>query len=1251
MPIFRLRMCFDLSGGWGGRKNETEGVGLTMRTRMGLFLIFWLALHPFAGAQQYNESNDFSYALKLYNEGFYDIAAQQFSLFLHRYPESSRIPDAKFYLADALFRTGDVENARIEFQSLAVSYPKHPRAPEAWLRVGECYQALQHWEDAAKAYETVKILYPGDARAPGALLRAVENYFTLQKLGEAERILRDFLDRYLESVEYPRGRLLYANLLLQKGNLDQALNEYRKVVELTEDPNVAARAHLGEARVYEKLGLMNRAVQGYQKISQQAAGSATALQAVLRLSELYLDNARYKDAESLLRKHLTYYTDSRQRRRLQLQLGRALYLQKKYADARKLFRELKEQGADPRVDQQILFYLAACEQSLQNLNAAVENYRRLIQKGIDDSLNTLYLSTGILNLVRLYQEQGDFQALQTVVQRFQNAFPRHRMGEVLLRLLIQTALENGFLDEARNGLISYMHQFPRSPRRDELIFLAGKRFWKKGRIDLGQMYFRELIQKFSSSPYADSSRIYLTFIEKFQKVDQRLGVAELARLLGKVLMDEDREQLLFELGQVYLFQLKDYPRAIRIFEHTAARAQDSLVIARSLYYLCEAYLRQLEFSRFDPRAGDGDEEKALEKLREAMSYLRFVPHPDTLTYWFLTRALPRPTAGQRERSIRLWEHYVENYSGSGLIGWARLRLARLYQQNGDTASALAQYDALIHSRLGERERGLAYWRKAQLLWEQGNGALAVQTLKDFLLKLSHHTLRARAYWQIAQWLGSSGDYALAAQFLEQLLERYGYTDLARDARTELANFYLLAGDYQKAWHYLENRLKPIPPKMDPVLREFFPPYAHELYFYAGKVSYELRQFTRARRYLLTFLSQHGNSPFYQQAQFLLGKMADEEGDVQAALMHFSLVEKHGNPEIFYQARERVADILMNDGKYADAQRVYEELIRLRDERDKKLYYEAQRLKCLINRKKSKTYQKALNIFKKHYKKHPRLVHYLAALEFEQGRAAYREKNFPQALKHFQVVRKKYKQTAYVDDALYFTGLAYTTLNRSEDAMKALTEFLKKYPESDLLGDVYNALGNLYFRAEKVDQAMEAFRKALEAAEKPRSRQFAMANLINLYKTRGMWDRALELTRRYIQEFPNAQDVMDRKVFVGICLINLNRFNEAIDYLRQLKFEASSELEPEIQFYIGEAYFNAGQYENAIREFVKIPLLSRRTKLQWEASALYFSGQAYEKLGRLDDAVRMYQEIVKRPGILIDLKREAQRRIKLLQQTH
>ncbi|MEL6821381.1 MAG: tetratricopeptide repeat protein [Calditrichota bacterium] len=150
----------------------------------------------------------------------------------------------------------------------------------------------------------------------------------------------------------------------------------------------------------------------------------------------------------------------------------------------------------------------------------------------------------------------------------------------------------------------------------------------------------------------------------------------------------------------------------------------------------------------------------------------------------------------------------------------------------------------------------------------------------------------------------------------------------------------------------------------------------------------------------------------------------------------------------------------------------------------------------------------------------------------------------------------------------------------------------------------------------------------------------MALLINTYQNMGLWDGALQKTREYISLYPNASDIMSKKISIGIFLSRANRYTEALDYLQKIKFEVSSQEEPEVQFYIGEALYNSGQYDRAINEFLKIPLLSQKTKLQWEASALYFAGQSYEKLNKPDDAIRMYEEITSRPGIQVELKREA-----------
>ena len=286
--------------------------------------------------------------------------------------------------------------------------------------------------------------------------------------------------------------------------------------------------------------------------------------------------------------------------------------------------------------------------------------------------------------------------------------------------------------------------------------------------------------------------------------------------------------------------------------------------------------------------------------------------------------------------------------------------------------------------------------------------------------------------------------------------------------------------------------------------------------------------------------------------------------------------------------------------------------------------------------------KWISIFNKNYKSETDLR---ASFQFELGNYSRKTKEFNQAVKHFKNVKSDFSKSSYVDDADYYLALTYIAVNRHEEALTILTDFPKKYPKSDNLGAVLNTLGGIYFRSEKYESAISSFKSALDNPLKPEIRRQVLSNLIKAYTFVNFWDAALALSREYIETYPEAEDAIDKKILIGRAYVYLNQVDLAVDLLKEVRLIADSEREPEIQFYIGDAYFQTGQYENAIAEYVKIPLLSRKTKLQWEASALYYSGQAYEKLGRIDDAKRMYAEIVKRPGIDIVLKKEAQKRIK------
>ena len=1200
-----------------------------------------------AFAQRYGESDDFSYALKLYNEGFYDIAAQQFNLFVNRYPNSERVPDARYYQGMALFKLGEYENARVEFQGLAVEFPDHPRAAEAWLQVGECYLKLHKPEEAARAFETVKVLYPENSNAPDALYRAARIYLSLNKLDKAELILQDFLDRYPDSAVYPSGRLLYAELLVRKGKFNQARKEYEKVLKSDAKAEVIARAHLGMARYYSELGLVEAARDAYQKVIQEFGSTPSVFPAVLELGELQIRQNQLTEALNLLNKYLNRFKSRTQQAHIKLQIALVYYLQENYRGVHQLLDALAEKETLDSLGIRANYYLGITSLAEEKPEDAVTYFRRIVQdSSVAGDLPELSREAR-KHLGLIYLKQGHFrqgkQILQPYVQKANNP------GEVqqVYNRLVQAALRGNLIDEAEELYQQSLIRFPHNPRRDELVFELGKYYFRHQDYINARQRFSQVLRQYPCSAKYDSSRSYLYIIRSFYATDQSLSVNKLARLLGRFLAGENEARLKLDLAQIYLEQLKNIDETIELARSITREESDSAVVGQAYVILGNAWYKKARLDDFTHHDASTAYQKAGEAFKMAMGYLRYVEPRDSVTYLFLKTNLD--TSVVLEKQVEYWRHFLRNYPQSSLASRARLELAGLLVQSGDTTAALMQLDSVITAG-NKLLAGNAALQAAEWLHQQGKNELAEEYLKSFLLDIENHPGRSRAYKMLADISEERGDYLTSAGFWKQLVNEYDYSDEAAEGRWNIPRIYLLAEKYQDAIQYL-NQTFHAPVYGDLFLEKTEQKIPPVYYFYLGKAYYFSNKTIPARRNLLAYL-YYGKEPLLKEEALLyLGIIAREEGNVGTAIINLKQIVANQKSPFFVQASSKLADIYFEQGDFQNAKNLYATLSSLVENPEEKMQFAAREIICTIHQGQLKTYQSKLKTFKTTFKKQPQLKNYLALFEFETGKYYFKQKKYEPAVKKFKTVAKKYRDSDYADDAQYYLGLTYTTTNRVEEAQEVLSKFIEKNPNSPLLGNVYITLGTLYYRGEKPELAVEAFRKAVEKAQDRETRRVALSNLISIYRELGLWDGVLTQARKYVQEYPNAEDVMDKKILIGTTLTQLNRFNEAIEYLRKLKYEATSEQEPEIQFYIGEAYFNAGQYENAIREFVKIPLLSKQTKLQWEASALYYSGQAYEKMGRVNDAIRMYQEIVNRPGILPDLKREARKRINQLKKSN
>jgi tol-pal system protein YbgF len=99
------------------------------------------------------------------SQGRYKDAREQFKLFMSRYPNSSKVPDAQYWIAESYYREGNYEEAILEFQGFIEDYPKDSRVPLAYLKQGLSLINIGRKEEARIFLQTLIDKYPRSEEA------------------------------------------------------------------------------------------------------------------------------------------------------------------------------------------------------------------------------------------------------------------------------------------------------------------------------------------------------------------------------------------------------------------------------------------------------------------------------------------------------------------------------------------------------------------------------------------------------------------------------------------------------------------------------------------------------------------------------------------------------------------------------------------------------------------------------------------------------------------------------------------------------------------------------------------------------------------------------------------------------------------------------------------------------------------------------------------------------------------------------
>ncbi len=1189
--------------------------------------------------------DEFIYARKLLDERYYDLAAEQLERLLRDHPNFTDAAEAQYLLGEAYLNAGEYDLSRSAYLRMAIVYPKSHRAPEAMFKVGYALELAGRPLDAAEAYTRIQGFYPSDRHAPQGLKKAAGLYLAGSDTVRAETTMDRLVELYPESEAADASRLYKAKMLIRQGDRDIGKRYLEWLASRSPTDTIVATAWLELGRLARTRMKFDEATEAFRQPIVKYPDTDLAMQAAIELTDLYNYRGMIKAALETIKPVLTS-TDSTYFVQAHIKAGDAFYRVGNQQEAFAYYDKVASQDAEAALksawtNEMMGHKEEALQKYLQLVNLTDEQTKGVkllaLQRAavVSSDLRKWELSAGLWS-----ELIGDKDSTDTTGRSLYEAAKVYVNAGKSIQPIAQAALKASNI----------------SPWRDELAFLAY--------TDTMQSTIEEKVPRapdlhrylavFPASSYLDSAQVIFDY---FQRHFVRSGnlMERMAELSSSPPGSVSKTQWAFDWGDFYLFEFKDPVKALdqytMVIDDTSATADKQLYAHRRSL---QAYLFLYESALWE--GDDFEIEMYGDSARSWHSQLRMfnvdVPETMVLTAELLRLDLVRFKNDRDEYEAVLDSigsaiktFGADRFTPSVMVDYLRAELDIGRMDSTALETALSQV-MLASNSTADRRISAELNLTAVILNEYLE---RYENAVDLTVKLVSDYPETPAGAEAVVWLIENPRLLpdIRYEWLRTFTREYPY--LLRPYADTILEAELL-DLLNRSLDALEsrNRAELIADWGKPRLDILKTPDEASLYQrgtafrYAAKLTEALDQY----RILLNLGCQ---GKYASAALLAMAEILYELGDARSALAYLDTLNRG-----FTSSNENTTGIhlrpilLMSLEEYGHALSKWRELISFESDPDSLFHFSVQTIICQYRTGRLEEARLAAKQLYKDFKKRDDLDQYKALFYLEKGQALDKVRRFEEARDQYKTIQKSYALTPWVDDAAYSNGWSFIQQGKIEEGSAELEQFIENYPESHLIPQARLTIGLAYYRVEKFSESISALKKVWEDEDAREYYLQAFEAMNKVYRDAHFWDAAIRLTRDYLARFPEAFDRLDKQMNIGWFYLQIGQWDDAIRYYQPLLPIADAEHEAEVQFYIGEAYMNKGDYRTAILEYLKVKVLGRKTKLDWGVTALYKAGNCYEKLGDNAGAARMYRKIIAESGATSNYGMTAQKRLDALE---
>lgn len=814
-----------------------------------------------------------------------------------------------YWMGEAAADNEKNNQARSYFLTLADDYPKSEWAPKALYARGRLYLSENKYDASTDAFELLKERYPRDEMTRRIGTALGESYYQQGRYEEAIKAFKNALPHLNDELE-TKAVFLIAESYNYLNNFDQASKYYLQYINLTKGTDKVRAAQYGLGWVYNKQEIYHWAADEFEKAAQgddELARKALYYKAVNeKLGSQYREaletfrsfGDRFKEGlwveEAYYEWAITAYEVGRHTEAIEVLLplvrnddaldwkgkvftllGEAYFANEEYTRALQAFEEAeKVTDVDPAIKRQAKFQKAWVQYSNQAYRQAQPIFESLYKESPDSDLGkeALFWSADA------YYNLSNYGPASAQFSEFIRQYPDHELVGPANYSLGWSYFKMGDYENAIEPLVTFKEEYTPPevalyPYDTDTQLRIGDSYYAIGDYDNSISYYEEAIGAEPGGDYA----MFQVANSYYRDEETYEAVTTFRRFLRIYPYSSLREQAQYNIAYIYL-NTGNYTQAVEEFQTVINKYPNTSWAARSQYNIGDTYYNA------------GDYEKAITAYKDVMEEY---PESEYIIEAVNGIQYAQMSSGKADSSSAMLEDFLADHPQTSMADRLRFRQADNRMQTGDYEGAIQDFKQYLRITNNDQLQPDAHYNLANAYEQTNQIDNAVVEYETIVSEFPNSERAAPSLASLGRISYDRQNYQQSFEYFNQLSEQG--SEYRQEAYIGMGNAQLAMGNVDRAGEQYQAALDD---------NQDYAPAKVGI----AKVEINNKNYQQAED-LLTSVAETNTTEVGAEAQYLLGKVNQEQGQLEAA------VKAYSNVNILYQAfGDWVAKALLDKAK-------------------------------------------------------------------------------------------------------------------------------------------------------------------------------------------------------------------------------------------------------------------------------------------------------------------------------------------------